>query len=69
MKKLLTTLLGLAVLSPFALAQEFTVTLFPNSVNESTLTHYYTLLALTPFTQWERKMLQVMLQILAPPQL
>lgn len=35
MKKLITTLLGLAVLSPFALAQEFTVTLFPSSVNES----------------------------------
>ena len=35
MKKLITILLGLAVLSPFALAQEFTITLFPSSVNES----------------------------------
>ena len=35
MKKLITTLLGLAVLSPFALAQEFTITLFPSSVNQN----------------------------------
>ena len=32
MKKLTTTLLGLALLSPFALAQEFTITLFPNTI-------------------------------------
>ena len=35
MKKLLTTLLGLALLSPFALAQEFTIALFPSSVNQN----------------------------------
>jgi len=32
MKKLITTLLGLAVLSPFAIAQEFTITLYPNTI-------------------------------------
>ena len=35
MKKLTTTLLGLALLSPFALAQEFTIALFPSSVNQN----------------------------------
>jgi hypothetical protein len=42
MKKILTTFIGLAMVSSFALAQSFTITLFPGSLNTgdgTTLTH------------------------------
>lgn len=42
MKKLITTFLGLAMVSSLAIAQSFTITLFPNSLNTSdgtVLTH------------------------------